>query len=481
MAYEAVIGLEVHAQLRTRSKMFCGCATRFEAGPNTQVCPVCLGHPGVLPVVNRHAVELAVRVGLAAGATVHRYSTWARKNYFYPDLPKGYQITQYEEPLVRGGGIEIDTEGGARRIGIERMHLEEDAGRSRHPEWVGETRTLIDLNRCGVPLLEIVSEPSIRTPSEGVDYLAKLKQLLQYLDACDGDMEKGSLRCDANLSVRIAGEDRLGTKTELKNLNSFRHVERALSFEFERQVGLMEAGGEVAAATLLWDAERGEARVMRSKEEAHDYRYFPEPDLPPLVLDEAWIDEIRSGLPELPAVRRERLVTAYGIRRYDAALLAAERGLADYFEAVAAEVPDPQAAANFISTELLGLLRNGRQEIAQSPVAPGALAQLLRLVAQGTLSSKLAKQILPEMARTQRGAEEIARERGWVQVDDAQQLRAWVREVLEAHPAEVAAYAAGRAGLLQFFMGEVMRHSQGRAHPRRAQAMLREALGERTP
>ncbi len=479
MEYEAVIGLEIHAQLKTRSKMFCSCRTDFGAPPNTQVCPVCLGHPGVLPVVNKHAVELGVRMGHAVGATIHPVSTWARKNYFYPDLPKGYQITQYEHPLSEGGSIEIEVDGTTKRIGITRMHLEEDAGKSKHPEWVGETRTFVDLNRCGVPLLEIVSEPDMRSPEEAYAFLVKLRQILRYTGVCDGDMEKGSLRCDSNISVRPKGSSEFGTKTEIKNLNSFRNVERALRFEFERQVAMLQRGERIEQATLVWDQVAGEARMMRSKEEAHDYRYFPEPDLPPLVLSEEWIEEIGRSLPELPDQLKRRLIDNYGIRPYDAEVLIAERSLCDYFERVVEGGAEPQAAANFIGSELLRVLKERRLEADRSPVPAEALAELLRLVADGTLSSKLAKQVFEEMVETGRPARAIVEEKGLVQVDDSAQLLAWVREVLDGNPKEVGAYLAGKETLLRFFMGQVMKASRGKANPKKVQELLREELEKR--
>ena len=479
MSYEAVIGLELHAQLRTRSKMFCACSTAFGAAPNTQVCPVCLGHPGVLPVANRQAVELAVRFSCAVGARVNPVSTWARKNYFYPDLPKGYQITQYERPLAAGGALSVTSEGVTREIPLVRLHLEEDAGRSRHPERPGETRTLVDLNRCGVPLLEIVSAPALRTPAEAHACLAEMRLILRYCGVCDGDMEKGSLRCDANVSVRRRGAGELGEKTEVKNLNSLRSVERALAAEIARQSALLAAGGVPETATALWDAARGETRVMRTKEEAPDYRYFPEPDLPPLVLDDAWIAAIRDRLPELPAARRERLMARWGLRSYDAAVLTADPELGAYFERVAERVGDAPAAAGFVTSALVGALRNRGREIADCPVAPEALAPLLERITAGQLSHTLAKQALEAMLETGQPAETILHERGWEQVDDAAAIAAWVAAAIAAHPAEAAAYRAGKTALLGLFVGAALRLSGGRAHPRRLQEAVRRALASR--
>jgi aspartyl-tRNA(Asn)/glutamyl-tRNA(Gln) amidotransferase subunit B len=476
VSYEAVIGLEVHAQLRTRSKMFCACPTDFGAAPNSQVCPVCLGHPGVLPVANRRAVELAVRFAGAVGARVNPVSTWARKNYFYPDLPKGYQITQYERPLAEGGAVRIASEGETREIPLVRLHLEEDAGRSRHPERPGETRTLVDLNRCGVPLIEIVSAPALRTPAEAHAYLAEMRLILRYCGVCDGDMEKGSLRCDANVSVRPRGTGALGAKTEVKNLNSLRAVERALAAEIARQSALLAAGGAPETATALWDPARGETRVMRTKEEAPDYRYFPEPDLPPLACDPAWIASIRDRLPELPGARRERLMARYGLRPYDAAVLTADPELGAYFERVAERVGDASAAAGFVTSALVGALRDCGRGIGDCPIAPEALAPLLERIAAGKLSHTLAKQVLDAMLATGQSAETIVRERGWEQVDDAGAIAAWVAAAIAAHPAEAAAYRAGKTALLGFFVGAALRLSGGRAHPQRVQAAARRAL-----
>jgi aspartyl-tRNA(Asn)/glutamyl-tRNA(Gln) amidotransferase subunit B len=473
VSYEAVIGLEVHAQLRTRSKMFCACAWDPAAPPNTRVCPVCLGHPGTLPVVNRRAVELGARFCLAVGARLRRESVWARKNYFYPDLPKGYQITQYDRPLAEGGEVRLDA---GRAVRLVRLHLEEDAGRSRHPEREGETRTRVDLNRCGVPLLEIVTAPDLRSPAEAHAFLAELRQLLRYCEVCDGDMEKGSLRCDANVSVRPRGATGLGAKTELKNLNSLRQVERALAFEIGRQGAELGRGGAVAPATLQWDPERGEARVLRTKEDAPDYRYFPEPDLPPLRLDEAFVASLGPQVPELPRARRERLEREHGLPAREAEVLTATRELADYFERVVAQGAEARGAARFIASELLGALHDRGAEVGGSPVGPAALAELLGLIGAGRVSHSLGKRVLAEMLETGRPAGAIVSAHGWERIDDAERIAAWAAEAIRAHPGEAAACRAGKAGLLEFFVGQVLQRSGGQAHPERVRETLRRAL-----
>jgi len=479
MDWEAVIGLEVHAQLKTRTKLFCACPTDFGAAPNTQVCPVCLGHPGVLPVVNARAVEFAVRTGIACGARVHPVSVFARKNYFYPDLPKNYQITQYEHPLCEGGTIPVQVNGSARPIALRRIHLEEDAGKSMHPERAGETRSRIDLNRCGVPLIEIVSEPEIRTPQEAHAFLVRLRQLVVWLDVCDGNMEEGSLRCDANVSVRPRGTGAFGTRTELKNLNSFRFIERSLAYEIARQRGVLESGGEVDAETLLWDPAENRTRTMRGKEEEHDYRYFPEPDLPPLVLTEDWIEQVRAGLPELPGARSARFVRDHGLPESEADLLCGTRELADYFEELLGAQIDARLAANWVLSELSGRLNARGIPVAASPVGPAALGALVREVVDGRLSGRQAKQVLDEAFETGRRPSEIARERGLAQVSDESTLDRWVREVLESNPKQVAEYLAGREGVLRFFAGQVMRISGGQANPSLLHERLRQELGRR--
>ncbi|MGH9777803.1 MAG: Asp-tRNA(Asn)/Glu-tRNA(Gln) amidotransferase subunit GatB, partial [Candidatus Acidiferrales bacterium] len=419
-AYEPVIGLEVHVQLKTASKIFCGCSTRFGDPPNTNVCPVCLGLPGSLPVLNRQAVELAVRTALALNCTVRERSRFARKNYFYPDLPKGYQISQFELPLSEHGWLEIVYDGATKRIGITRLHLEEDAGKSLHDGFPdSDQSTYLDFNRCGVPLIEIVSEPDLRSPQEAYEYLTTLKQILEYLDVSDCDMEKGSLRCDANLSVRRRGAEKLGVKAEVKNLNSFRYLVRALEYELDRQVAQLENGGAVEQETRLFNVQAGRTEPMRSKEFAHDYRYFPEPDLLPLAVDAAWQEKIRREMPELPKAKRARFVRDYRLTDYDAGVLTATRALADYFEVAAAKAPNAKAAANWIQSELLALLKESGTEISESPVTPAATGDLLDLVAKGKISGKMAKTVFGKMFETGKPAWEIVVAEKMEQVTDA--------------------------------------------------------------
>jgi len=478
MQWEPVIGLEVHVQLATATKLFCADSAEFGAAPNTHVCPVCLGLPGALPVVNRRAVELAVRAALGLNCTVHEVSRFARKNYFYPDLPKGYQITQFDQPLATGGWLEAeDRDGAVHRVRIRRIHLEEDAGKSLHDRLPG--RTAIDLNRAGVPLIEIVTEPDLRSPAAARAWLTHLKQVLEYLEVSDCDMEKGSLRVDANVSVRPAGSAGLGTKTEVKNMNSFSAVEKALAFEIARQTELLERGGSVEHETLLWDATRGEARPMRSKEESHDYRYFADPDLPALVVDRAEIERIRTGLPELPAARARRFREQYGLPAYDAGVLTATRELADYYEVVAARAGDPKAASNWVMTEVLGWLNHRQCALSDLRVPPEALAELIRMVAKGTISATMGRRVFVRMAETGRTAPDIVEAEGLAQVSDEAQIEQWVDEVLAAHPAEIERYRAGEERLFGFFMGEVMKKSRGRADPKRAAAILRGRLAPR--
>ena len=471
-AWETVVGLETHVQLRTVSKMFCGCSAAFGAPPNTNVCPVCLGLPGALPVPNELALKLAARAALALGCTVHAKSVFARKNYFYPDLPKGYQISQFEQPLATDGTLSyLSPERGIAMATIVRLHVEEDAGKLLHDRFPKETA--IDLNRCGVPLIEIVTGPDFRSPQEARAYLLTLKQVLEYAGASDCDMEKGSLRVDANVSVRRAGEAALGTKVEVKNINSFAYVEKALTVERDRQIALLEAGGTVEQQTMLYDAKTNSVRPQRSKEESHDYRYFPDPDLPPLVLKPEFIEEQRAALPELPATKRERFTAQYALGVDDAAVLTAERAVADYYEAVVRAGAEPKAAANWVRTEVLADAKDHEETLR---VPPSALAQLIGLVKGGTLSHQAAKRVFGEVA--ERGGEprNVAEALGLVQVADTGVVAGWVSEVLGAHATEVTRYRNGETKLMPFFIGQVMKVSRGKADPKLAQRVIEEQL-----
>lgn len=473
--YESVIGLEVHAQLRTRSKIFCGCSTSFGAEPNSHTCPVCLGMPGVLPVLNKQVVEFALRLALATNCEVAPKSVFARKNYFYPDLPKGYQISQYELPLAVGGYLEVPLEqGGTKRIGITRIHMEEDAGKLIHDE--RRALSYVDFNRTGVPLLEIVSEPDIRSAQEAVAYLKELREILVYLEICDGNMEEGSFRCDANVSVRPLGQREFGTRTELKNMNSFRNVQKAISYEIERQIGILRGGGRIVQETRLWDEQRQITYSMRGKEEAHDYRYFPDPDLVPLCIDSHWLQRVRSELPELPAAKRARFISQYGLRPYDAELLTSSRALADYFEACVALYPDARQVTNWISGELLAILNREGLAIQDCPIRPEHLAGMLSLLEQGRISRRIAQNLFQEMYHSGAPPEKIVREKGWATLSDVESLRELVDRILQENPKEVEAFRAGKTKLLGFFMGQIMRLSQGRADPELAQRILEEKL-----
>ena len=470
--WETVIGLETHVQLRTRSKMFCGCSAVFGARPNTNVCPVCLGLPGALPVPNEQGLKLATRAALALGCTVHARSIFARKNYFYPDLPKGYQISQFESPLATEGSLSyLSPDRGLATATIERLHIEEDAGKSLHDRF--PKHTAVDLNRCGVPLIEIVTGPDFRSAQEARAYLLTLKQVLEYAGISDCDMEKGSLRVDANVSVRRVGEAALGTKTEVKNINSFAYVEKALLVERDRQVALLESGGSVVQQTMLYDSKSNEVRPQRRKEESHDYRYFPDPDLPPLVLRPEFIAEQHAQLPELPARKRERFVAEYALSVTDAAVLTAERAVAEYYEKVAGAGADPKAAANWVMGEVLADAKDHGERLR---VQPGALAQLIALVKGGIVSHQAAKRVFAELA--ERGGEPrtVAEALGLVQVADSGVLAGWVSDVLGAHTAEVGRYKGGEVKLLQFFVGQVMKASRGKADPKLTQRLLEERL-----
>jgi len=477
--YEPVIGLEVHAQLLTESKAFCSCSTKFGQEPNSNVCPVCLGMPGVLPVLNLDVVELAIRMGLATHCRIAPRSIFARKNYFYPDLPKGYQISQYEEPICTEGHVEIELEDGSRKdIRLTRIHMEEDAGKSIHDL---DADTLVDVNRCGVPLIEIVSEPDLRSPREAYLFMYKIRQIVTYLGICDGNMEEGSLRCDANVSVRHKGETKFGTKTEVKNMNSFRFVEKALEFEINRQIEILEDGQAVEQETLLWDPGQGAAMPMRSKEEAHDYRYFPEPDLVPVLVGEEWVDKVRAALPEDPTVRRDRFVTEYKLPKYDADILTSEKGLADYFEEVTRNLSEGneenyKLASNWTMVDVLRVVNNEKIPIGDFPIGPGRLAEMINLLAGGTISGKIAKDVFEEMLRTKDSPKVIVERRGLVQVSDVTALEAIVDDVLARNKSQVESYLGGKAQVFGFFVGETMKASKGKANPKIVNELLRKKL-----
>ncbi len=478
MEYESVIGLEVHAQLLTRSKLFCSCVSEFQADPNEQTCPICLGMPGVLPVLNRQAVEFAIRTGLAMQGQVTPVSRFARKNYFYPDLPKGYQISQYEEPLIEGGCLSIDVDETSKHIRLIRIHLEEDAGKSIHGENLADpSKSYVDLNRTGVPLLEIVSEPDLRSPEEARVYLQKLKTILEYIEVCDGNMEEGSLRCDANVSLRPRGSETLGMRAEIKNLNSFRSVQRALEYEIERQAEVLDGGGRVVQETRLFDAHRGVTLPMRSKEEAHDYRYFPEPDLVPLRIDQEWIERVRQDLPELPDARRQRFVTYYSLPHYDADVLTASRALADYYEATVQLYNQPKVVSNWVMGDVMRELNRQHHTPQQAPVTPTYLADLLGLIDAGVLSGKIAKTVFEEMYRTGKPAKTIVDEQGLVQMTDSAALEAVVHKVLTDHTAQVEAYRGGKQQVFGFLVGQTMKATQGKANPALVNELLRKLLG----
>jgi aspartyl-tRNA(Asn)/glutamyl-tRNA(Gln) amidotransferase subunit B len=475
--YEAVIGLEIHAQLQTRTKIFCGCGTDFGAAPNSQVCPVCLGLPGALPVLNRQAVEYAIRAALALGCSIQSESIFARKNYFYPDLPKGYQISQYERPLALGGGLEISAGGAARRIGLTRIHMEEDAGKSLHEGFFdSDRRTYVDYNRSGVPLIEIVSEPDMRSAAEAADFFSILRERLVWIGVNDGNMEEGSLRCDANVSVRPVGQEKFGTKVEVKNVNSFRYLEKAIDYEIERQIEVVGAGGRVIQETRLWDSAAGRTQSMRSKEEAHDYRYFPEPDLPPLVVDAVRIQAVRTMMPELPDARRRRFVAQYAIPEYDAGVLTQSAALADYFEATASASGSAKMASNWIMGELLRTMNDRGQKIGQVTLTPVALAGLIALIDKGTISSSIAKDVFARMYDSGRSADEIVAAEGLAQIGDEGAVVGIVRDVLARHGDAVAQYRAGKMQTFGFLVGQVMKASGGKADPKLANQLLKREL-----
>ncbi len=474
VSYEPVIGLEVHAQLLTQSKMFCACGTSFGLPANTQTCPICLGMPGTLPVVNRKAVEMAIRTGLALNCTIQSTNRFARKNYFYPDLPKGYQISQYEEPICEHGWVEVSVGSSPKRIKIRRAHLEEDAGKNVHDAGAGGSR--VDLNRAGTPLLEIVTEPDMRSADEVVAYLKMLRDVLMYLGVCDGNMEEGSLRCEPNLSLRPVGQKALGTKVELKNINSFKFVKEALEYEIKRQTNVLNEGGKVNQETRLWDVEKGVTATMRSKEEAHDYRYFPDPDLVPLSLSVEWIEELRQTVPELPAVRQKRFVSEYGLPEYDTGVLTVSKPLADYFEFCVKLFNQPKAVSNWVMGELLRELNNSGTAVSDSPVSPERLVSLLKLVDNGTISLKVAREIFPELYASKMSPEQIVQEKGLTQVSDEGALGKIIDEVIAKNPAQVAQYRSGKEQVFGFFVGQVMKGSGGKANPGKVNELLKKKL-----
>ncbi len=478
--YVSVIGLECHAQLLTRSKLFCSCSTRFGQDPNVNTCPVCLGLPGALPVLNREAVTMAIRAGIALDCTINTVSQWARKNYFYPDLPKGYQISQFDRPIAEHGSLEVEVEGETRKIGIQRIHMEEDAGKSLHEGFPDSDRnTHVDFNRSGVPLVEIVTTPDLRSAAEAGAYLNRLKQILEYLGVCDGNMEEGSLRCDANVSICLPESSELGTRTELKNINSFRFLQRAIEYEIERQIDVVESGDRVVQETRLWNSVEQHTVSMRSKEEAHDYRYFPEPDLPLVKLEQAWIDEIRRTQPELPAQRRRRVVEEYGLSDYDAGILTSTRALADYFESALGECGKPKSVANWMMGDLLRLTKDDGVDLTDLSglsLTPGMLARMIKLVEEGTISGKIAKTVVEEMYRTGKSPEDIIEEKDLSQISDTGEIEGIIDEIIASNPGPVEQYRSGKTGTIGWFVGQVMRATGGRANPKSVNEVLRKKL-----
>jgi len=474
MIYEVVIGVEVHAQLRTKSKLFCGCGTVFGLAANSQTCPLCLGLPGSLPVLNQAAVEMAVRAGLALNCTIAGSNLFARKNYFYPDLPKGYQISQYEAPICEHGWIEIATSDGRRRVRIRRAHLEEDAGKSVHV--AGANGSRVDLNRAGTPLLEIVTEPDLRSSDEVVAYLKGLRDVLMYLEVCDGNMDEGSFRCEPNLSLRPLGQKEFGTKVELKNINSFKFVKDAIEYEIKRQTKVLNEGGKVSQETRLWNLDRGETVVMRSKEEAHDYRYFPDPDLVPLKLEKEWIESCRKHVTELPAVRLQRFVREFALSEYDAGVLTASKSVADYFESCVKLFNEPKTVSNWVMGELTRELNNSGTDASDSPVSPERLVGLLRMVDKGTVSLKVAREIFPEVYSSGKTPEQIVQEKGLIQVSDEGALDTIIDEVLANNPTQVAQFKEGKQQVLGFLVGQVMKASSGKANPGKVNELLKRKL-----
>ena len=477
MPYEAVIGLEVHAQLKTKSKIFCFCSTQFGSKPNQNTCPICLGMPGVLPVLNREVVAYTIKMGLSADCSIVSFCRFARKNYFYPDLPKGYQISQYELPLCQNGNVTINLNGNTKKIGITRIHMEEDAGKLIHGENLGQPdSSYVDFNRTGVPLMEIVSEPDIRSSEEAREYLLKLKAILEYLDICDCNMEEGSLRCDANISLRPKGEKKLGTKTELKNMNSFRNVQKAIEYEIKRQTHILDNDEKVIQQTRLWDTSNNETIPMRTKEEAHDYRYFPDPDLVPIVVNDEWIEKIRKDLPELPDEKRKRFVKQYKIPEYDAGVLTSSRPLADYYEQCLEMFPHPKSTSNWIMSDILRVLKRDDKEIMDCPVTPKHLTDMLKMIENRTISSKIAKTVFEEMYSSGIPPVEIVKKKGLVQISDEDSILKIIQDVLNKNQVEVEAYRNGKTKLLGFFVGQVMKETQGKANPALVNKLLKENL-----
>ncbi len=474
MEFEPVIGLEVHSQLKTKTKIFCSCSTSFGAPPNTNTCPVCLGMPGVLPVLNRKVVEYTLRMAMATNCKIDKESRFARKNYFYPDLPKGYQISQYELPIARNGYIEIESNGKKKRIGITRIHMEEDAGKLGHDPVL--PLSIIDFNRTGVPLIEIVSEPDIRSPEEAGSYLRQLRSILRYIGISDGNMEEGSFRCDANISIRPKGSEAFGTRAEIKNLNSFKNIEKALFFEISRQKEILQDGGNVLQETRLWDPDKNRSSSMRGKEDAHDYRYFPDPDLLPLVIDDIWIDSVKKTLPELPFEKRERFIKEYSLPSFDASFLTSGHDLADYFEECVKKFPNPKQVSNWIMGSLMNLLNSQGKSITESPISSSNLSQLLKLIEEKVISGKIAKTVFDEMAKTGKPPETIVQEKGLEQVADESFIKEVVLKVLELLPDEVKDYQNGKTKLFGFFVGQVMKETKGKASPKIVNEILQNEL-----
>ena len=475
MEFETVIGLEVHAHMLTDTKIFCNCSTKFGGAPNSHACPVCLGMPGVLPVLNKKVVEYGMKMALATNCTINPSNSFARKNYFYPDLPKGYQISQFAYPLAEHGYLLLEINGEQKKIGITRIHMEEDAGKLMHDE--NNPFSYVDLNRTGVPLIEIVSEPDMRSPTEAADYLKRLHEILVYLEICDGNMEEGSFRCDANVSIRPKGQQEFGTRTELKNMNSFRNVQRALEYEVKRQQYLVENGQKIVQETRLWDDAQGVTNPMRSKEEAHDYRYFPDPDLVPVFVDEAWVEKIRLELPELPLAKRERFVKDYQIPSYDAGVLTSDKALAMYYEDVVKLCGKPKQASNWVMGDVLRLLNEEKRDIRQCPITAQSLADMIKLIEEGAISGKMAKDIIEDMYKTGLPPQEIIKKKGLVQITDEGELIKTITAIIEANPNQLKDYRGGKEKLFGFFVGQAMKATKGKANPQQVNDLLRKKLG----